>query len=110
MIQAGRLNRQITIQRHGTAQDATGQVIEAWSEVCQAWASIRHPGGLETVRAGAETTIVKASIRIRYRTDIDAGMRVLHGTTVYDIKAVLLDEVKREHVDLVCEAVTGVHI
>lgn len=32
-------------------------------------------------------------------------MRVLHGETVYQIKAVLPDEARRDHVDLVCEVV-----
>jgi head-tail adaptor len=32
-------------------------------------------------------------------------MRVLHGSTAFDIKAVLPDETRKTHVDLVCEVV-----
>ena len=61
--------------------------------------------GAQTIKGDADISIVQASIRIRRRTDITAGMRVLDGTAVYDIKAVLPDEESRDRVDLVCERV-----
>lgn len=88
-------------------QDSAGQPLTTWVKVADVWADIRHKSGLETIKADAETSIVKASIRIRYRTGIDAGMRVLHGSRVYDIKAVLPDVATRQHVDLVCEVING---
>ena len=70
------------------------------------WARIRNPNGLEAIKADATTSIVKASIRIRYRTGLDASMRVVHGNTYYSILAILPDEVKREFIDLACQVVT----
>ncbi len=106
-MRAGDLNRRITIQRHGTSEDEWGTPLPAgWVDVCRPWASIRNLSGLGVIRADAQTAVVKTSIRIRYRTDVAAGMRVLHGTTVCDIKAVLPDEARREFVDLVCEVVS----
>ncbi|AGW94602.1 hypothetical protein N234_31640 [Ralstonia pickettii DTP0602] len=93
----------VTIQRRATGQDEIGQPVETWADVSTVWANIRHTSGMEAIKAGADVSIVRASIRIRWRTGIDAGMRVVHGATVYDIKAVLADEVGRKHVDLVCE-------
>ncbi|MOA62674.1 Phage head-tail joining protein [compost metagenome] len=55
-----------------------------------------------TIKADAEVSIVRASIRIRRRTDVDAGMRVLLGAVVYDIEAVLPGPT-REYADLVCK-------
>ena len=49
------------------------------------------------------TSTLKASIRIRYRTGIDAGMRVLHGGVVYQVLAVLPDVAGREFIDVVAE-------
>lgn len=106
MTTAGGYRSPIVIQVAGTAQDEEGQPVEGWTEVCRPWANIKHPSGIEAVRADAQASIVKASIRIRYRQGIRAGMRVVHGTTVYSIKVVLPDEVHREHVDLVCESAT----
>lgn len=102
-MQAGRLNRRIVIKQRGTAQDAIGQPVETWTTVATLYAEIKHPAGLTAIKGDADVSIVKASIRIRYRTDIDAGMRAEHGAAIYDIKAVLPDEAGRKHVDLVCE-------
>ena len=106
MLNAGDLNRRIAIQSPDATQDALGQPVVWWDDVAHCWASIRHPGGMATVRAGAESSTVKASIRIRYRADIDATMRVVHGATVYQIMAVLPDERTRDFIDLVCEVIT----
>ncbi|GAB3763483.1 hypothetical protein GCM10028796_17050 [Ramlibacter monticola] len=105
-MRAGTLNRQVTIQQPGATQDELGQPIPGdWTTLATVWANIRHLNGLETVKAGAETATVRASIRIRYRTDVTAAMRVVHGATTYQIKAVLPDEAGRQHVDLACEVV-----
>lgn len=104
-MRAGQLNRLVTIRRRKTGVDAIGQPIDTVEDVATVWANIRHTSGLEAIKGGAETSIVKASIRIRYRAGIDAGMRVLHGSTAYDIQAVLPDEIGRRHIDLACEVV-----
>ena len=67
------------------------------------WASIKHLSGLQAIKADATASVVRASIRIRYRLGLDAGMRVLHVGAVYNISAVLPDAARREFTDLVCE-------
>lgn len=104
-MQAGRLNRRCTLQAPGTATDELGQPIPGWTDVALVWASIRHLSGVEAIKADAVTSTVKASIRIRYRTGLNAGMRVVHGAQVYSIEAVMPDVGGREFVDLVAEVV-----
>lgn len=104
-MDAGRLNRKVVIERRVTGQDALGQPSTTWETVATVWADIRILGGLETLKAGADTSIVKASIRVRWKTGIDAGMRVKHGADLYDIKSVQPDVSRRMHIDLVCERV-----
>ncbi|MEM5384142.1 phage head closure protein [Paraburkholderia phymatum] len=106
MLQAGSLNRRITIQRQSTVQDSEGQPESVWSDVATVWASIAHKSGLQTIRGDAEVSLVQASIRVRYRSDVAAGMRVVHGATTYQIRAVLPDERAREFTDFVCEMAT----
>ena len=103
MLRASQLNRRVTLQRRATGQDAAGQPVSSWQDVATVWASVLTQNGLESIKADRPVSQVKASIRIRWRTDIDAGMRAVLGATVYDIKAVLPDETKRQHIDLVCE-------
>lgn len=101
-MQAGSLNSKITIQRKTAAADAWGTPEpQGWEDVAKVWSNVRHQSGSESIRASADVSIVRASIRIRWRAGIDAGMRVLHAGQVYDIEAVL-PGVGRQHVDLVC--------
>lgn len=105
-MQAGRLNRRCVLQTPGTAQDELGQPIPGWTDVATVWADIRMKSGLESIKAGASVSVVQASIRIRYRAGVNAGMRVVHNLTAYNITAVQPDVGGREFVDLVCQVVS----
>jgi len=102
-MRAGTLNSRVTIKQRGAGSDGNGEPSTTWTDVCTVWADIRHLSGIEAIKAGAELSTVKASIRIRYRSDLTAGMRVHHGSTVYEIEAVLPYELTREYVTLACK-------
>lgn len=104
-MEIGKLNRRVVIQQLTAGQDEIGQPVTAWTALATVWANIRYLNGLETIKADAQTSVVKASIRIRRRTDITAAMRVVFGATTFEIKAVLPDEQDRERTDLLCEVV-----
>ena len=104
-MQAGRLNTRCTLQQPGTTADELGQPIPGWTDVATVWADIRMKSGLEAIKAGAPVSVVQASIRVRYRTGITAGMRVVHNLQAYNITAVMPDVGGREFVDLVAEVV-----
>lgn len=105
MTTAGQLRDRITIQKMGDGKDDWGTPTHEWQEYAKVWANVRHPSGSESIRSGADTSIVKASVRIRYRRDIDAGMRIKHLGFDYDIEAVLPDD-RRVFIDLTCKRVT----
>ena len=105
-MQAGRLNTRCVIQTPSTATDELGQPIPGWTDVATVWADIRMKSGLEAIKAGASVSVVQASIRIRYRAGINAGMRIVHNLTAYNITAVQPDVGGREFVDLVAEVVS----
>lgn len=105
MMQAGRLNRRCTLQAPGTAEDELGQPIPGWTDVATVWGDIRLKSGLESIKAGAPVSVVQASIRVRYRAGITAGMRLTHNLQAFNIVAVMPDVGGREYVDLVCEVV-----
>ena len=104
-MQAGRLSSRCTLQQPSTATDELGQPIPGWTDLAQIWADIRMKSGLEAIKAGASVSVVQASIRVRYRAGITAGMRVVHNLTNYNITAVMPDVGGREFVDLVAEVV-----
>jgi SPP1 family predicted phage head-tail adaptor len=105
-MEIGKLNRLVTLQQPSTTQDAAGQPAPTWSDLASVWANIRYLSGMETIKAGAETAVVNASIRIRYRSDVTAAMRVSIGETVFQIKAVMPDEAGRQFVDLAVEVLS----
>ena len=104
-MQAGRLNRRVTLQSPSQSVDEIGQPIPGWTDVATVWADIRMKSGLESIKAGASVSVVQASVRIRYRSGVNAGMRLVHNLVAYDIKAVMPDIGGREYLDLVCEVV-----
>lgn len=106
-MDAGRLNTRLTLQQPGTAQDGIGQPVITWTEVGRVWADVRHVSGLQAIKADADSSTVKASIRIRHRTGVTAAMRLVEqgAGTVYNITAVLPDA-RKAYLDLVCEVTT----
>jgi SPP1 family predicted phage head-tail adaptor len=104
-MRSEQLRNRILVQRSQQDQDAAGQPVDAWIDVLSLWADIRYKRGLETIKSDMPTSVSAVSIRIRYRTGLDAGMRIVHGADIYDIKALLPDVAKKGYMDLVCEVV-----
>ncbi len=107
-MQPGKLKARLSLQEPGSVQDAIGQPIPGFVEVARPWGDIRTQSGLEAIKADAMTSVVKASIRIRRRPGVVTGMRLVHARAnwpdvVYEIKAVLVDEQSKDHIDLACE-------
>lgn len=106
-MRAGQLRHRITIQQRPSLPAPNGQPGLTWLDVATIRADIRFLNGLETVRSGGDVSIARASIRIRWRTDITADMRAVEQPSgrVYAIKAVLPDMQHRQYVDLTAEVV-----
>lgn len=101
-MRAGRLNRRVVIQQRLAAENELGEKVSGWQNVATVWANIMQKSGMETIRSEMEMSVVNTSIRIRYRTDINAGMRVADGSTIYEIRSVVLDRQSKQYVDLIC--------
>jgi len=97
-------NDRITIQQRAVGADTIGQPISEWIDLGVFWADVRHLRGLETLRAGADVSVLRASVRMWYRSEVDAAMRLVHGETTYEIKSPPLRNADRRFMDLVCEA------
>lgn len=107
-IIAGSFPHQIHIQQKTGGRDEWNLPLpEGWENITAKpiWANVRHLSGSETLKADKDTSTVRASVRIRWRKGINAGMRVVHDGMAYDIEGVL-PGAGRQHVDLVCKLVT----
>lgn len=84
-----------------------GLVTETWEDAY----GVRFPveiqplSGRELVAAQAVQSKVSTRIRSRSITGLEAAMRVVHGSTVYNIEAVVPDPLSgREWVTLLCSS------
>jgi SPP1 family predicted phage head-tail adaptor len=89
MTFAVKLDKRVTIQSPSMGQDEYGQPLAGWADVGTVWASIRDVSGRQYVAAQATQNSVQTIITIRYQKEIAPGMRVSHGSDLYDIEAVL---------------------
>ena len=68
-----------------------GGFTESWVELGKLWAEITIPTGRIATVADQLQAVVSAEIRIRYRNDVVAGMRLEHEAKAYLIEASLPD-------------------
>ena len=112
MDDIGSLNRPVVIQaRDQSAVDSFGQPVDNWTTFASVRAAILFVSGvrvgIESVRGGALASNPPQTIRIRFRTDITAAMRVVDGSTIYNIQSVLPNMATKKVTDLVCEVQRG---
>jgi SPP1 family predicted phage head-tail adaptor len=103
MTTASDLRTLVTIRHQVAGTDALGQPAGTWETLAAVRAHVRHAPGAEMIKAAAEVSSVRASVRIRKRADVTAAMRVMIGAVEYDIAAVAPAEDGRTFMDLVCE-------
>ena len=106
---SGRLDRRVVLQSRAAGVDAIGQPVISWADVATVWGDLRFTSGLETTRGDAPVSSAKASLRIRGRSGLNAGMRAVVDGVAYEIEAVLPQDRAgpRGWIDLVCVRVGG---
>jgi SPP1 family predicted phage head-tail adaptor len=103
-MNASKLNKRITITRPITTISASGQqTITEWEPFAQAWANVRPLRGTEKFEANQIGNTVTHKITVRYRDDIDEGMRLCYDQKELDIKTII--NVREENRWLEIEAV-----
>jgi len=90
-MQAGKLRHRVTIEQPTETQDAYGSVVQSWATLATVWAAIEPVTGRERFATTGDVRYAEneVHIRIRYRDDITPKMRVVHGSDVYNIRAVM---------------------
>lgn len=104
-MKAGQLRHRCEIQTRVDTVDSIGQPSTSWLTTATVWADVRYLSGLSAIKSGADVSVSKCSIRMRYR-DVSAGQRIVYGDEVFEIDAVLPDG-KREYVDCVARVLNA---
>lgn len=97
------MNHRITLMRRETGIDSVGQPVTDWADVATVWADVRFQSGAEVLRANADVSVKRASIRIWARRDIDASWRVRYVGEEYEVKGPPLPDKDPRFMFLICE-------
>lgn len=81
--------KKVVIKAPDSTRDANGQPTPTYVDFATLWASIEDLSGREFVAANATQNSALTRIGIDYIEGIEANMRVVHGSTIYNIEAVL---------------------
>jgi SPP1 family predicted phage head-tail adaptor len=98
-------NQRIAIYRPEVGEDAAGQPLTELVKHRDAWADFRLLSGIETIKAGANSSVVKGSVQVGYCTDLTGDMVVEYLGARYKITAVLPDLQRKQHVNLAVEGI-----
>lgn len=104
-LQAGQLDRQVTIQRRAeTRETALGSVQVTWPVLATVWAQVVESSTAsdEAMRAGVQTFARPSKVRIRWRSDIDTTMRINHGGQLLQILGIA-ELGRRQGLELACK-------
>ncbi|MBV1758134.1 MAG: phage head closure protein [Dethiosulfatibacter sp.] len=96
---SGKLNKRITIESRSKTQNSYGELLDTWTPLKNIWAGIDPLSGRDFVAAKADQSEISHEITVRDGKDIKPNMRVVFGSRIFDIKAVLnINEAGREYV------------
>lgn len=99
------MNDRITLSKRAEGVDSYGQPNTGFVDVATVWCNVRFPTGAEVLRSGAETSVKRASVRLRTRKDVDASWRIRYQGEEYEVKGPPLPDKDRAFMFVVCEAV-----
>lgn len=104
-MQIGNLDRRVTFQTANHTPDSTGYIGPAYADAFTVWAEV-VPQDLRNAEPFVDQTFNPQQVmifRVRYRTDIDTTMRILHNNEIYDIEMVV-EIGRREGLEIVARA------
>jgi SPP1 family predicted phage head-tail adaptor len=87
------LRHRVLIQQQVTTRDDDGVSYTTWVDVAMVWAAVEPLSAREFIQSGQTQAAVTARITIRYRAGLQASMRILHRSQVYNIAGLLPDKV-----------------
>lgn len=85
-MQAGKLDRRVTIQTAVKTTDAAGQINKAYAGGISVWAGIKYDSGSYDIADQQDTTVSRAEITIRYLSTLTIDSRILFENRIWTIE------------------------
>jgi SPP1 family predicted phage head-tail adaptor len=92
-MQAGKLDRRITIQQPVETQNSFGEIVVSYTNFAEVWAEVIPLSGRELLTAGQILPEATMRINIRWLAGINEKFRILYDNVAYDIQYIA--ELKR---------------
>jgi len=105
MIPAGRRDKRVTIQTPSVVSDDLGQAINTWGTLATVWAAVKPLTGDQRLAAQQVDATASHTVTILYRADVTPKMRVLYGSRILEIQAVMDPDERHEQLELACAEV-----
>ena len=106
-IKAGDLRQLVTLQRPVNQVNEKGRRITGWEDVATVHAGKADVSGREFYQAQAFHAEDVVTFTLRWRDDVTADWRLVHGSAAYNILEVNHLGYMRDYMRLKCRLVTG---
>lgn len=104
-LSAGRMDQRVTLRAPSTSEDALGQRVAGWTDVCTVWAQAQPLRGREFLAAGASQSEATVRFRLRYRAGVTGAMQVVWGGVAHAVVGEPIDVDGGKHtLELMCTA------
>ncbi len=91
MVEAGKLNKKITVQKKTLGTPSSGYAAETWTDHSTRYAEMITTGGREFYAAQKVNEETTALFRMRYTAAINTAMRIKLGSRIFEILPPLND-------------------
>lgn len=88
MMNIGKMDRRITIERLTETTKPSGRVVKAWTPIATVWAEIIQQSAAEFFTGFGEAETRTMIFRIRYVANITTADRVTYNGTAYNLKEI----------------------
>lgn len=107
MIKAGELDRRIVLMTRTQGQNTSGRPTIVWADGNEIWAQVRDmlPSRGEQIADGINVASRPARIRVRYRDDISADMRIRYGDQTLQIVSEVAELGRQEGLEFMAEEI-----
>ena len=105
-MKVGMLRHRVRIQESVLSSDGAGGFTEAWQDVAdtpEVSAAITVMSTSEQLRFYQQEVTVTHRLVLRYRDDLNPGMRLLRGNMAYDIVSAADRDGRQEYLEILAE-------
>ena len=102
-MKSGLLNKRVTFQTNTPTANSLGEYVDTYADTFTVWAEILPLSGRLLFQAQQANSEVTGTIRIRYRSDVEPTMRIVHGSRYFRILSIIDPYEKHDHLDIMVE-------